>query len=408
MIVQTQIPRWALPLIPPRRYKGAKGGRSGGKSHFFAEQVVAKMAGDPHFKVIGIREIQKDLRHSVKALVESKIEKLGVGHLFDIQRAEILHRKGPGLMAFTGMQEHNADSVKGLESFDLGFVDEANSISKRSLELLTPTFRKEGSELWFGWNPQHDNDPIDAFFRENQGDPDFVCEHVSIRDNPFVSDTGWKEYVRAKRRANESEDPNAWALFEHIWHGAYNLRSDAIIFSGRWSVTEFKPLPSWDGPYYGCDFGFAQDPTVFSEWYIHDNQLWCRRDCGQVELDIDDMGAFADRHMPGMREHTIRADSARPEVISYGKRHGFPRMTGVEKWKGSVEDGIAFMKSFDRINIHPDAKGLQDEAKAYRYKVNKAGDILPTVEDADNHYWDAGRYALAPLIRRKSGGFAVL
>lgn len=397
MIIQPKVPRWAVPLLPPRRYKGAKGGRSGGKSHFFVEQAVARMAARPDFKVVGIREVQRSLRYSVKELVEAKIGELGVGHLFDIQRDVILHRFGPGLMHFTGMQDHTADSVKGLESFDLALVDEANQISARSLRLLTPTMRKQGSELWFGWNPENAEDPVDEFFRKNAGDADFICAIVNIADNPFVSETGWKEYVRDRERAKAN--PNDWAVFEHVWHGAYNLMSDRIVFAGKYVVGEFEPQPGWDGPYYGSDFGFAQDPTVFVELWVNGRTLHYRRAAGRVGLELDATAQFAKDHLPGIERHVIRADSARPETISYLSRHGLPRIVGVEKWKGSVEDGIAFMRSFDRIVIHPEAEPARREHGIYRFKVNKAGDILPQIEDADNHYIDGGRYALAPLIQ---------
>jgi phage terminase large subunit len=397
MIVQTKVPRWAVPLLPARRYKGAKGGRSGGKSHFFVEQTVAKMAADPRRKVIGIREVQKSIRYSVKELVEAKIEELKVGHLFDVQRDVILHKRGPGLMHFTGMQDHTADSVKGLESFDQALIDEANQISARSLRLLTPTMRKQGSELWFGWNPENEDDPVDRFFRDNAGHPDFACVEVNIPDNPFVSDTGWAEYVRDRDRARNN--PNDWAIFEHVWHGAYNLMSDRIVFAGKYAVEAFEPQPGWDGPYYGCDFGFAQDPTTFVEKWRHGNTLYYRRAAGRVGLELDETAKFAADHLPGIEKHVIRADSARPESISYLARHGLPRIVGVDKWKGSVEDGIAFMRSHDRIVIHPEAEPARKEHGLYRYKVNKAGDILPEIEDADNHYIDAGRYAVSPLIQ---------
>lgn len=399
MIINPKVPRWAVPLLTARRYKGAKGGRSGGKSHFFVEQAVTRMAADPACKVVGIREVQKSLRYSVKELVEAKIAELGVAHLFDVQREAIFHKNGPGLMHFTGMQDHTADSVKGLESFDLALVDEANQISARSLRLLTPTMRKQGSELWFGWNPENETDAVDEFFRKNAGDPDFICVEVNITDNPFVSDTGWREYARDRDRARQN--PNDWAIFEHVWHGAYNLMSERIVFAGKYAVEEFEPGPGWDGPYYGCDFGFAQDPTTFVEKWVKGDELFYRRGAGRVGLELDATAEFAKAHLPGIERHVIRADSARPESISYLSRHGLPRITGVDKWKGSVEDGIAFMRSFRRIVIHPEAEPVRREHGVYRYKVNKAGDILPEIEDADNHYIDAGRYAIAPLIQAR-------
>lgn len=398
MILKTKVARWAKPLLAPRRYKGAKGGRTGGKSHFFVEQCVALMSANPSFKAVGIREVQRSIRYSVKTLVEEKIEALGVSHLFDIQRDVIMHRNGPGLMAFTGMQDHTADSVKGLESFDLGLVDEANALSARSLQLLTPTMRKQGSEIWFGWNPDQEGDPVDVFFRKHDGDPDFICVHVDVTDNPFVSDTGWREYTRARGQAREN--PNDWAIFEHVWHGAYNLMSDRIVFAGKYAVGEFD-TSGMDGPYYGADFGFSQDPTVFTEWWIKGDTLYCRRAAGQVKLELDATAQYARDCLPGIESHIIRADSARPESISYLKRTGLPRIVGVEKWKGSVEDGIAYMRSFKRIIVHPEADLVRREMGLYRYKVNKAGDILPDIEDADNHGIDAARYALAPHIKQR-------
>ncbi|MCP3946328.1 phage terminase large subunit, partial [Herbaspirillum sp.] len=304
MILSTDVPRWAVPLLPPCRYKGAKGGRTGGKSHFMAEQAVAKMAADPSCKVVGIREVQRSIDQSVKALIEQKIKKLGVGHLFDIRRTAIRHKRGPGLMTFQGMQDHTAASIKGLEDYDLALVEEANQLSGNSLQLLTPTIRKQDSEIWFPWNPDQEADAVDQFFATNAGDPDFICVSVNIDQNPFVSTTGWKEYTRAKARAEAS--PTEWEIFEHVWHGAYNVLSNAIIFAGKCVSQPFEPAPGWDGPYYGCDFGFAQDPTTFSEWWTHGGDAYCRRDCGAVGLELDDTAEFARRNMPGIDMHVVR------------------------------------------------------------------------------------------------------
>lgn len=397
MKIARATPRWAVPLKKPRRYKGAKGGRSGGKSHFLGEETVIDMVKNPDLKVVGIREVQKSIRYSVKSLIEGKIEKFGLEDLFDSQRDVIYRKGGKGLMIFQGMQDHTADSIKSLEDFDVGLVEEANGLSKRSITLLTPTLRKEGSELRFAWNPDQEDDAVDAFFRENEGDPDFLCVHVNVTDNPFISDTGYKEYVRAKKLAQRS--PADWTLFEHVWLGGYNVLSEAIVFAGCWVEEGFEPDFGWDGPYYGCDFGFSQDPTVFVEYWIYNNTLYIRRDCSQVGLDVDNTPDFAKKRMPGIEKHVIRADSARPETISYCQRHGLPRMASVKKWQGSVEDGITHLKSYDRIVIHPEAKGTKYEARTYRYKVNKAGDILTDLESGNDHHWDAGRYALQPLIK---------
>ena len=162
-------PRWCLPLLQPRRYKGAKGGRSSGKSHFYAEYLVQEMVEDPDLRFVCIREVQRSLRYSAKALIEDKIRKLGVSHLFDPLDREIRRRGGKGVVIFEGMQNHTADSIKSLEGFRRCWVEEAHNLSKRSLELLTPTIRAEGSEIWFSWNPETPDAPVEKLFQRLAG-----------------------------------------------------------------------------------------------------------------------------------------------------------------------------------------------------------------------------------------------
>lgn len=212
---------WALPLLEPARYKGASGGRSSGKSHFFAERAVEEMVCDPDLRFVCIREVQRSLKFSAKALVESKIRTLGVEHLFDILTTEIRRKGGRGIMIFEGMQDHTADSIKSLEGFRLAWVEEAQSISKRSLDLLLPTIRVPKSEIWFSWNPDQPNDPVDAFFAD--GPEGSVHVHTTYAENPFCPDVMKTEAGRLQRA-----DPNA---FEHIWGGGHFLGGKGRVYS---------------------------------------------------------------------------------------------------------------------------------------------------------------------------------
>jgi phage terminase large subunit len=381
-------PRWALPLLEPYRYKGAKGGRGGGKSWFFADLLIEQHVCNPHLQSVCIREVQNTLDTSVKKLLEARIDHYGVGHLFDIQVNRILDKRGRGLIIFKGMQDYNASNIKSLEGFDRAWVEEAQNLSQRSLQLLRPTIRKEGSEIWFSWNPENESDPVDRFLAEPR--PDAVVVLCNIYDNPLRSDLLWAEMLADRERLDVGE-------FHHIWEGGYRTISKEQIFADKVRVQTFEPLPGWDGPYYGADWGFGVDPTVAVELWIDDRTLHVYRESYRYHLELDDIPATWKADMPGIEQHVIRADSARPDTISYMKRHGFPLLVGAEKGKGSIEDGIQFLRSFKAIVVHPQCAGLIAESRNYKWKTNRAGDILPTPVDAHNHAWDSARYALAPL-----------
>jgi PBSX family phage terminase large subunit len=219
--LKSKIPKWFTPLINKSRYKGVKGGRGGGKSHALAQWIVIKLVSDPNLKVVCIREIQKSTKYSVKKLIEDKIYQMGIGYMFDITDHEIRRSDSKGLVIFVGMQDHTADSIKSLEGFDIAWVEEAHSLSKKSLKLLRPTIRAEGSEIWFSWNPQSPTDPVDEFFANDPNDS--ILIHVNIFDNPFAPQTLLNEAAEDKKKL----DPEDYA---HIWLGDYNLQSDSLAF----------------------------------------------------------------------------------------------------------------------------------------------------------------------------------
>lgn len=421
MKIKPKVARWAVPLIKARRYKGAKGGRSGGKSHQFCEMAAAKMAADPDFKVAGIREIQKSIKYSLKSLLEQKLRDLGVEHLFDFQDQVIKRRDGEGVAVFLGMQDHTADSVKGLEDFDLALVDEANALSATSLKKLTPTFRKQGSEIWMAWNPEDEGHPVDQFFAANDGDPSFICVHVNITDNPFASETAKDEYCREKRKADaarariaekqrdgfDGDDADLAIVddFEHVWRGGYNKRSQRLVFH-NWKEGVLTPPDNvvW---FYGVDWGFASDPLAGTKCCIlpptapsEPHTLYFRQAISQAGVRNEDVPGFL-KKLSGIEDWPSRADSARPEMIDYCRRNGLPKMRPAKKGPGSVEDGTSFLQSFN-IVCHPeDAKPVIAELKAHSYKVVKhTGEILPVVEDANNHCLDGTRYALEGQHRK--------
>ena len=398
--ISRKVPRWALPLSTSARLVGIEGGRAGGKSHEVAARFVERHVADPDLRSVCIREVQKSLKYSVKALIESKIRSLGVGHLFDIFDTEIRSKFGNGLILFQGMQDHTADSIKSLEDFRLAWVEEAQTLSARSLSLLLPTIRAEGSQVWFTWNPDSPTDAVDRLFNEERPD-DAVHLRVNYTDNPFCTAVSRAEAERLRR-----VDPDAYA---HVWLGQYNTKSAAQILSGKWRVDDFEIGPDWDGPYHGADFGFSQDPTTLVKLWIHGATLYVERESYAIGLEIDDTPDRWRRDVPSADLYTVRADNARPETISYLRRNGFGEIVPVEKGAGSVEDGIAFLRQFDEIIVHPRCKHVAEECRLYSYKIDRrSGDVLRAIVDKHNHTIDAIRYALEPLIKAQSNFLIVI
>jgi phage terminase large subunit len=385
LILKPQVPRVFVPLLTPRRYKGAKGGRGSAKSHFFAGKLVAR-AVSGHTRAACLRETQVSIKDSVKQLIEDKIEAMGVSHLFKVTDVEI---RGPhnSLFIFRGLQNHTATSIKSLEGFNVAWIEEAQTISQKSLDLARPTFRDPGSEMWFSWNPLAATDPVEAFFLENAGDPDFCCVKANWQDNPWFPEELRKDMERDKRRDFDK--------YLHVWEGEYSKLGEAAVFR-NWKVEEFKPHA--DAVFrFGADWGFSIDPTVLIRAYIIGRTLYVDQEAYKVGCEIDATPALFDT-IEGSRKFTIRADSARPETVSYMQRKGFKIIPAV-KGPGSVEDGIEFLKSYD-IVVHPRCKHTIDELTHYSFKTDPQTDeILPILEDKNNHVIDALRYACEGLRR---------
>lgn len=220
--VRVKTPAVFAPLWKPARYKGAHGGRGSGKSHNFGEMGVVRCQSDPGTRMVCVREVQKSLKESVKLLLEDKIQAFGLGQEFDVQHDRII-TPGDGLILFQGMQDHTAESVKSLEGFDIAYIEEAQTLSQRSLELLRPTIRKPGSEIWASWNPRSADDPIDKFLRGINPPPDSAVVQANWRDNPF-----FPKVLEAERVHDQQTNPDRYG---HIWEGDYEPAAIGAIWN---------------------------------------------------------------------------------------------------------------------------------------------------------------------------------
>lgn len=379
-----EIPEAFADLFTPERHKAYFGGRGGGKSHSFAAALLVQASEVP-LRVLCAREIQISIRDSVKRLLDDKIAAMGMGGFFDSTAAEIRGANG-SLILFAGLRT-DPEKIKSMEGIDRAWVEEANTVSLRSIELLIPTIRKSGSEIWWSWNPRHADDPVDAMFRGKDGPPPgAVVREVSWLDNPWFSGE-----LLAEKEWDLRRDPDKHM---HIWGGSYLRRSEARVFR-NWRVgshDEFNP-PEGTRFYYGADWGFATDPTALVRCWIEGRTIKVDHAVRAVGCEIDHTPALFDR-VPCSRLWPIVADSARPETISWMQRNGFPAMRAARKGAGSVEEGVSFLQSYDII-VHPRCQHLIDELTLYSYKVDQhTGEVLPILEDRENHMIDSLRYAL--------------
>jgi phage terminase large subunit len=417
--LKLQVPRVFAPLLVPARYKGLRGGRSSGKSHFCAERILEKALRKYHLtdgreglRWACLREVQKSLQQSSLQLLKDKIAKYDLGHLFDSKRDHIVTPGRDGVISFQGMQNHTADSVKSMEGYDGAWVEEAQKLSEYSLSLLRPTFRKdsdprtgfEGSEIWFSYNTDSPKDPVENFLfggrkvGPNPVDPrvlntvvdDAIVIEANWYDNPYLPDVMYKEMIRDKKR-----DPDRYA---HVWMGKYRKLSQARVFR-NWRVEDFE-TPRNARFYFGADWGYSVDPTVLIRSFLDESnrRLFIDWEAYRVGCEIDNTPALFET-IPGARDWPIRADSARPETISYMKRHGFNIQSAL-KGAGSVEDGIEFLKSYEII-VHSRCVHTSDELSYYSWKIDKrTEEVLPILEDKKNHVIDSVRYALEEYRRR--------
>lgn len=369
------------PLLDGGRYLGAHGGRGSGKSHNFAEMLIEECIRGKTDAVC-LREIQKSLKFSVKKLLENKISEMNAGYYFEVQNEQIKSKLG-GTIIFQGMQDHTSDSIKSLEGFKIAWFEEAQTASQRSLDLLRPTIRAPGSQLWFSWNPRFKTDPIDLLLRGEHLPSGAVVVEANYLDNPWLPDELREEMEYDKRR-----DPDKYA---HIWLGKYQQSTKARVFN-NWTIEEFTRPP---GTVHrlGADWGFSVDPSVLVRCDIEGNRLYVDYEAYAVGCEIVNLPELF-MSVPDAEKWPITADSARPETISHMQRNGFPKIRGAIKGPKSLDEGVEFLKSFD-IVVHPRCKHLIDELTLYSYKTDPLDDskILPILSDKDNHVIDSLRYA---------------
>ncbi|QFV06384.1 PBSX family phage terminase large subunit [Proteus mirabilis] len=399
-VARIEIPPKLIPAFEGNyRYRCSHGGRGSAKTRTFALMTairgyMAAMNGQSGV-ILCAREYMNSLEESSMEEVKQAIRSVPwLNDFYELGEKYIRTKCRSVSYVFAGLR-HNLDSIKSKARILIAWVDEAESVSEIAWTKLTPTVREAGSEIWVTWNPERDGSATDKRFRKNPPDNAVVVE-MNYGDNP------WFPSVLEEERLSDQERLDS-ATYAWIWEGAYLENSDKQVLANKYVVKSF-PDDLWqkaDRLLFGADFGFAKDPNTLLRQFILNDCLYIEYEAYGIGVELDHMPAFYDK-IPESRKWPIKADSARPETISYLKRQGF-NISAAKKWQGSVEDGITHLRGFKQIIIHPRCKETAKEARLYSYKTDRiTGEVLPVIEDKNNHCWDAVRYGLDGYITQKS------
>ena len=394
--------RWVMSR--PSRYKVLDGGRGGAKSYSFANCAIAR-ACQERVRFLCTRETQNSIKDSVHRLISDRIRAAGLSELFTI-RNETIESKSGSQFFFKGLH-HNISEIKSMEGIDVVWVEEAERVSDDSWTTLIPTIRKDGSEVWVSFNPESKDSATYKRFIENPP-PDCRRAHVTWRDNKY-----FPEVLRREMEYDRRVDPEK---YQHIWEGQIKKYAEDLIFRGKLETNCEFDTPANVQFYFGSDFGYSVDPSVLNRCFILDNCLYIDYEAYGYGVEITELHKFYET-IPDSHKWEIIADSQRPDTINFLAQHfvdgagatydGF-NIIGAEKGKGSVEDGIGFLRGFEKVFIHRRCPGSKKDWENWRWKRDRiTNEILPVPLDKSNHSPDAIRYALERYIKSKTSVFDI-
>lgn len=388
--LNVDVPRVFLPLLKPARYKAAHGGRGGAKSHFFAEQLILRCYAK-QTRAACIREVQNSLKDSVHQLLVDKIQKFGLGDVFTVLENEIRGPRG-SLIIFKGMQSYNAETIKSLEGYDIAWVEEAQTLSAHSLRMLRPTIRKESSEIWFSWNPRHDTDAVDEFFRGAHKPENAVVVQVNWSDNPWFPDVLLKEKDR-----DIAADPE---MADHVWGGGYEIVTEGAYYARLLATAEKEGRIG--------DFSYDPKYPVKTAWDIGVDDytaVWFIQDDGLVPTVLDYYEASGDgapeivaaclpELLPDLAA-TIRQlkEIDRPVPFKYGL-HFLPHDIRVREWGGGAKERSLILMG---LGVKPINVGKAADPSD---RINAVRQLLPSVRFANTKRVQVGISRLRRYVRK--------
>jgi phage terminase large subunit len=392
-------------LLRPARYKVYYGGRGGGKTENIAQVLIA-LALRKKQLILCTRMYQNSIFDSVHRVLSFWIYELKLQEYFDIQKQTIICRTTGSEFIFKGLQK-SIGEIRSMKGVNIIWCDEAHSVTMDAWLFLDPTIRENNSEVWISYNPDKEDDATHVRF-VTKAQPDSIIVPVNWYDNPYFPPV--LETLR-QNMLKYDLDNYGW-----VWEGECRKITEASVYNKKLAIETFDEPPEKTRFYHGLDFGFSVDPTVLLRSWTRPSEdgygedLMIDREAYGHQIELDEMPAFFDATVETARNWPIKADNARPECISYLSRQGYS-ISAAEKWKGSVEDGIAHIRAFRKVIIHETrCPNAVRDFRLYSYKVDKRTvdengkpQVLPILEEKNDHAPDAARYALDGLIQMRGG-----
>jgi len=387
-------------LFEPHRYKVAYGGRGSGKSWSMARALLIKAANEPT-RVLCAREIQKSIKQSVHTLLNDQIQSLGLGAFYEVLESEIRGLNG-STFSFTGLATNTVESIKSFEGCDVVWVEEAQTVSKKSWDILIPTIRKPNSEIWVSFNPNIDTDDTYTRFVVNPPENAKVVK-VNYTDNPW-----FPEVLEIERQHSLKTNPD----YANIWEGDCKAAVDGAIYSNeireaqegnRITTVPYDPMMK---VHVVMDLGWNDSMSV----------ILCQKGISDLRI----IGYIEDDH------RTLDSYSAQLKNLSYNWgtmflphdgqskdfKHGISAEDIMKKlgWdirivpKADIESGIKLARmNFHRIYFDKSAQRLVECLKNYRRSINSAtNEPGAPLHDEYSHGADAFRYLCTSIESMKN------
>ena len=385
--MQINIPDKLIPLFTSKaRFNVAVGGRDSGKSHTIARILILK-ALDKNCIILCTRHIQKSIKKSSYSLLVKIIKEYELQKHFDITENEIRCLRTGAKFIFEGLYQ-NIDNIRSLEDVLYCWVEEANKVSYDAWDVLIPTVRIPGNQLFITFNPDQLDDPVYNMFITHQRENALVI-FMNYYDNPFISKESKEEIEYCKLNFPEK--------YKWIYLGECRTTSEARILHNI-VIHDFE-IDTSRQPHYGGDWGY-NEPCTLSQSYVYDNELFICREFYENNLDPD---MIKNRYskVEWIRGRNVIADSARKELIALMNTTGMFTFTSAKKSIGQpIKEGAfkfamaMYFKQFKKIHIHEtNCPNACKEFPRWSFETDRNDKILDMVRDGDDHVIDSVIYS---------------